>query len=90
METFTLTYRDVSALMRDLRAIGARNATVTRPPGLTGRHWLAAVTRNYELLRRDGQLPATFEVVYGHAWCPQPRTGPGGRPVIDIKPVGSA
>jgi malonyl-CoA O-methyltransferase len=90
METFTLTYRDVSALMRDLKAIGARNATVTRPPGLTGRHWLAAVTRNYELLRREGQLPATFEVVYGHAWCPLPRTGPGGRPVIDIKPVGSA
>lgn len=90
METFTLTYADVRSLMRDLKAIGARNAAADRPPGLSGKGWLAAVTRNYETLRRDGQLPATFEVVYGHAWCPLPRTGPGGRPVIDIKPVGQA
>ncbi len=90
METFTLTYADVQSLMRDLKAIGARNAAADRPPGLSGKGWLAAVTRNYEPLRRAGQLPATFEVVYGHAWCPLPRTGPGGRPVIDIKPVGRA
>jgi malonyl-CoA O-methyltransferase len=36
----------------------------------------------------DGRLPATFEVVYGHAWKPRPKTGPGGRPVIDIKVQG--
>jgi malonyl-CoA O-methyltransferase len=24
--------------------------------------------RNYESLRRDGRLPATFEILYGHAW----------------------
>lgn len=87
METFTLTYPDVKALMRDLKAIGARNAATDRPPALSGKAWLEAVMRNYEPLRRDGKLPATFEVVYGHAWCPVPRSGPGGRPVIDIKPV---
>ncbi len=90
METFTLTYSDVKALMRDLKAIGARNAAANRPPALSGKAWLEAVTRNYEPLRRDGKLPATFEVVYGHAWCPVPRLGPGGRPVIDIKPMGGA
>ncbi|MBX9904527.1 MAG: malonyl-ACP O-methyltransferase BioC [Burkholderiales bacterium] len=90
METFTLTYPDVKALMRDLKAIGAHNAAVKRPPTLSGRAWLEAVIRNYEPLRRDGKLPATFEVVYGHAWRPTPRLGPGGRPVIDIKPVGGA
>lgn len=90
METFTLTYDDVRAVMRDLKAIGAHNAASDRPRALSGRRWLAALERNYEAYRRDGKLPATFEVVYGHAWCPQPRVGPGGRPVIDIKPVGSA
>ena len=90
METFTLTYADVQSLMRDLKAIGARNAAADRPPGLSGKGWLAEVTCNYEPLRRAGQLPATFEVIYGHAWCPLPRTGPGGRPVIDIKPAGQA
>jgi malonyl-CoA O-methyltransferase len=89
METFTLTYDDVRAVMRDLKAIGAHNAASDRPRALSGRRWLAALERNYEAYRRDGKLPATFEVVYGHAWCPQPRVGPGGRPVIDIKSVGS-
>lgn len=90
METFTLTYTDVKSLMRDLKAIGARNAAADRPPALSGKAWLETVMRNYEPLRRDGKLPATFEVVYGHAWRPAPRLGPGGRPVIDIKPVGGA
>ena len=89
METFTLTYPDVKSLMRDLKAIGARNAAADRPPALSGKVWMEAVRRNYEALRRDGKLPATFEVVYGHAWRPAQRLGPGGRPVIEIKPAGS-
>ena len=86
MEHFTLTYGDVRELMRELKAIGARNVTRGRPNGLSGKRVLDAVTRNYEAFRRDGRLPATFEVVYGHAWAPLPRLGPSGRPVIDIKP----
>lgn len=89
METFTLTYDDVRGVMRDLKAIGAHNAAASRSPALSGKRWLDGLARNYERFRRDGQLPATFEVVYGHAWRPLPRTGPGGRPVIDIKPVGA-
>lgn len=85
MEYMTLTYPDVRALMRDLKAIGARNVTRGRRQGMTARATLAAVTRNYEALRRDGRLPATFEIVYGHAWKPQPRTMADGRPVIPIK-----
>lgn len=87
METITMTYRDVTALMRDLQAIGARNATAGRSRTLSGKAWLAAVTHNYETFRRDGTLPATFEVVYGHAWRPAARVGPGGRAVIDIRPM---
>ncbi len=87
METITLTYSDVRELMRDLKAIGAHNVTRGRPAALTGRARLEAMARNYETFRREGRLPATFEVVYGHAWKPQPRLSPTGRPVIEIKGV---
>ena len=86
MEPFMLTYSDVRALMHDLKAIGAHNVTQDRPPGLTGRARLAAVMAAYEPLRRDGKLPATFEVVYGHAWKPLPRVTASGKKIIDIKP----
>ena len=88
MEIVTLTYADVRELMRDLKAIGAHNMTRGRPATLAGKSLLAKVARNYEPVRRDGRLPATFEVIYGHAWKPQPRTSPTGHPVIDIKPRG--
>ncbi len=74
MEYITLTYDDVIGVMRDLKAIGAHNATQGRQRGLTGKAaWQNAINR-YEALRNEGKLPATFEVVYGHAWKPQPRT----------------
>ena len=85
MEVLTVTYADVTALMRDLKAIGAHNVNAGRPAGLSGRRMLAAVREGYERFRRDGRLPATFEVVYGHAWKPEPRKSPTGRPVIDIQ-----
>jgi malonyl-CoA O-methyltransferase len=85
MEPFVLTYDHVRPLMHDLKSIGAHNVTHGRPGGLSGKSLLQSVAHNYELFRRDGKLPATFEVVYGHAWKPQPRTSPTGRRVIDIK-----
>jgi len=75
-ERFTLTYPDVRTLMRELKAIGAHNATAGRPRGLTGRQRLQAVADAYEHFRRDGVLPATYEVVYGHGWVPH-TTRPG-------------
>ena len=72
----------------DLKAIGAHNVTAGRPQGMSARATLAAVERNYERWRSDGRLPATFEVVYGHAWAPQPRTTADGRPIIPIKAAG--
>lgn len=85
MEQIALTYPDVESLMRELKAIGAHNVAAGRSRGLTGRGALDQLRRRYEPLRRDGRLPATFEVVYGHAWKPAARLGPGGRPVIDIR-----
>jgi malonyl-CoA O-methyltransferase len=79
VEPFTLTYEDSFALMRDLKAIGAHNASAGRAPGLTGRGRLAAMSAAYERYRSGGRLPATYEVVYGQAWgrvAGQRPTGP--------------
>lgn len=70
VEHYTLTYRDVAALMRDLRAVGACNVSATRSRGLTGGGRLAALASAYEPMRREGVLPASCEVVFGQAWGP--------------------
>ncbi len=71
-EDFTLTYADARALMHELRAIGATNADAQRQRALTGKAHLRAVLDAYETFRRDGVLPATYEVVYAHALAPEP------------------
>jgi malonyl-CoA O-methyltransferase len=68
VERVVLTYPDTTALMRDLKAIGAHNATRGRPRGLTGRARMEKMRVAYERFRRDGRLPASFEVVYATAW----------------------
>ncbi len=68
VERFTLTYDDAKSVMRDLKSIGAHNATDGRARGLLGRSFFAKLEQHYEQFRQDGKLPATFEVVYGHAW----------------------
>ena len=35
-----------------------------------------------EAFRRDGRLPASFEIIYGHAWKPQPRVVDDGRAIV--------
>lgn len=77
-ERITVTYDRLADLMRDLKAIGARNATDSRPRGLTGPRRLAALERAYERSRLDGRLPASYEVVYGHAWVPEQKPMAGG------------
>jgi malonyl-CoA O-methyltransferase len=71
-DDFTLTYADAFALMRELRAIGATNADAKRQRTLTGKAHLQRVVAAYEAFRRDGVLPATYEVVYAQAFAPQP------------------
>lgn len=70
-ERLTLTYARLKDLMADLKGIGARNATSQRPRGLTGPRRFAALESVYETYRRDGRLPASYEVIYGQAWVPE-------------------
>lgn len=88
MEHLTLTYTRVEDLFRDLRTSGAMSTRADNI-GLRTPRWRERLRRRYELLRLDGRLPATFEIVYGHAWKPEPgkqRQKPGvtadGRAVI--------
>jgi malonyl-CoA O-methyltransferase len=69
---YTLTYPDADALMRDLKATGAQNATGSRMRGLTGRGRIAAMAAAYESFRTGGALPSTWEAVFGQAWGPTP------------------
>jgi len=86
METLTLTYGDAIDLMRDLKAIGAHNITAGRPRGMMGRQRWRRMLAALEATRRDGRLPASFEVVYGHAWKPEPRVTDDGRAIIRVEP----
>lgn len=71
VEQLTLTYSDVHGLLRDLKAIGAHNAASDRPRALTGKARFARFKAAYESFRnREGRLPASHEIVYGHAWAP--------------------
>ena len=67
METLTLTYQSVTDLLRDLKAIGAQSVN-NRSKSLMGKDKFQLMIQMYESYRKDGKLPATYEVVYGHAW----------------------
>lgn len=86
MEYITLTYGDLAALLRDLKGIGAHTVLHERRAGLMGKAAWRRLTQNYEAFRRaDGRLPATYEVVYGHAWAGRPRSTHDGRQVIELR-----
>lgn len=68
-DRLTLTYKDGMGVMRDLKAMGAHNVSAGRNHALTGKQKLQQMLAAYGQFRNsDGLLPATYEVVYGHAW----------------------
>lgn len=82
VERLTVTYDDPRDLMRDLRASGNQNAALDRPRGLRGKRSYQSALNAYKALRVDGNIPATFEVIYGYALAPregQPRRTDAGQ-----------
>ena len=80
MEIITLTYPTPRSFLADQRYLGVRDALL----GHQGwRHW----RRLLEAWPRDAEerLPATFEIVYGHAWKPEPRQIADGRAVVHFR-----
>lgn len=84
METLTLTYPTLPALLADLRA-GGGCALHGRRRGLLGRAAGARFAAAYQELARDGRLPLTLEVVCGHAWRVAPRHSADGRAIVRFK-----
>lgn len=82
MEIITLTYRSPRGLLQDQRHLGVRDALLGR---LGWRDWRRVLAAWGERRMAEG-LPASFEIVYGHAWKPAPRTTAEGRPVIPLVP----
>jgi malonyl-CoA O-methyltransferase len=76
METIKVAYRDMSALLADLRASGQRNARADRPRGLAGKGLRAALAR--------ANTRVTYEVLYGHAWKGAPRKTADGRSIVQF------
>ncbi|GAB3381923.1 malonyl-ACP O-methyltransferase BioC [Lysobacter fragariae] len=73
-DEFVLGHDTLADLMRELRTLGATNALDTRRRSLTGRARFARAAQAYEPARRDGRLPATWEVITAQAWGPPPGT----------------
>jgi malonyl-CoA O-methyltransferase len=84
IDRFVLTYETVNDLMRDLKVLGAHNVSQHRSRGLTGKARLRAMSQAYEAQRREGCLPATWEVVYGQAWAPEQRTSDEGVTTVPL------
>jgi malonyl-CoA O-methyltransferase len=89
METLTVEYADVAAIARELQATGSANAMAGRPRGLMAPGRWKRMVQRYEAQRRGGALPATCEVVYGHAWKAAPRKLADGRQVIGFRDRGA-
>ena len=85
MEYMTVTYATPLALMQELKTLGATNATQGRARGLTGRRRFERVVDHLRRLAVDGRVPATFEIVYGHAWKAEPRKTDDGLPVVTFQ-----
>ncbi len=71
IEHIVLTYDECKQLMRELKNIGAHNINNGRRKTLTGKQRLQKAIKYYESYRQDNKLPATYEVIYGHAWKPE-------------------
>jgi malonyl-CoA O-methyltransferase len=72
-ERLTVTYPSLDALLGEIRGSGARNITLGRARGLTGRARGAAVVARSEALTKNGPLSISVEVIHGHAWAPAER-----------------
>lgn len=83
-ETITLTYAGLAGLVADLRATGQTCALAGRARGLMGpRQWQRA-REALERCMRSGRLPASVEVVYGHAWKAVPRRDAEGHAIVSL------
>lgn len=69
VDYFTLLYSDIFSLMKELKELGVQNLSIDRHRGLTPKRSLQTLIQAYDVFRTSaGKLPATWEIIYGHAW----------------------
>jgi malonyl-CoA O-methyltransferase len=86
MERITLSYTGAAPLLEDLRELG-RNLHAGRHPAWRGRGWRERLCQALdEGLPRsgDGRLLLTVEIIYGHAFKPQPRVPMAGTSEVSV------
>lgn len=82
MEIITVTYDAVEKLLDDVRAWGG-NPLTTQRRGLMGRRaWRRMLDALEGMRRNDGKIPLTFEIIYGHAFRPVPKTTSSGETIV--------
>jgi SAM-dependent methyltransferase len=84
IDRVSVAYRDLAALLADLRHMGETNVLADRPRRPLSRAVLARAADIYaeRFSRPDGKLVATFDLVSLTGWAPhpqQPRVEPGPR-----------
>lgn len=69
MENITITYPNLKTLISDLKQTGANQVTLKNANVLSPKNTFDQLAKQYEVFRsEDNYLPATFEIVYGHAF----------------------
>lgn len=77
MEMITFAYRSPRRLLSDQRHLGVREALLGHQPWREWRRVFSTWAPD-----QDGRWPASFEVVFGHAWKVEPKTAPDGRAIV--------
>lgn len=77
LEYFTLLYSETLDLLRELKKLGVQNLSKDRRRSLTPKGTLKKLLHAYENFRDPaGKLPATWEIIYGHAWSAEKKSRP--------------
>lgn len=95
-DDLALTYDSADLLLADMKALGVTFASGERK-GLMGKAAYAALKHNIEAQRvtaarpqtpaaHVGKIPATYEVVSGHAWKVAPKKTGDGHAIVDFHP----
>ena len=73
MEVIKLSYQSVPQLLAEVRALGG-NPLSTRRKGLMGKKaWHIACQRLDKMRNAQGRIELTLEIIYGHAFNPEPK-----------------
>jgi malonyl-CoA O-methyltransferase len=86
MHLMTLKFAEPDKLVRDLRALGG-NALASRDRSMSSRDQRDAwLQRLLQIRDSDGKFCVSFEVCFGHAWCPDQKRLPRGLSRIEFQP----